>query len=540
MKICVTIRHWVIGLAALAALGSAGLASAATASELFADGNRLFREDLYWAALLRYREAADAGMDTPLLHYNVGIAHYKAGQHVRAREALERAAAYGPLAPISHYNLGLNAWRLGDEDEAMRWFRQAANQEARKDVARLARKAMKTIRDGRQQEEQPIIVAKAVIREEPTFTNFDFSLRSGVGMDDNVFRTPAESYIDLSDPDNPVQVDPVVQSGMFIPVSLIARYQVNAMQHEGFFGSYRFSGRYYQDEMLNNADEHFQELAFGSEYNKREQDRSTRVYSAFKVAQHDENYYDPDDGLERNVDGVDISDRLSYFRYGPEFWARKRYGRVTFGARAKGQLWNYEEVEIVPEYDHEYWTMGLHTDIRLSQTSLLRLTGDYYTRRYSDRPSFELDGTQPIGNPTVRYDYIEFSIEARQRVTDAFWFGIGYERTDREDRHLGYNNYVRDDYGVQLQLRLGNRFRLGTRLNYLIYNYENAFAFHEPTAGRKTLEKAVGLVEAAYRINDSFELAGEYYYRDVQSSDARIAYARGQALLALRWSPWTR
>ena len=52
-------------------------ASAATAGELFADGNRLFRDDLYWAALLRYRQAGEAGMDTPLLHYNTGVAHYK-------------------------------------------------------------------------------------------------------------------------------------------------------------------------------------------------------------------------------------------------------------------------------------------------------------------------------------------------------------------------------------------------------------------------------------------------------------------------------
>ena len=64
---------------------------------------------------------------------------------------------------------------------------------------------------------------------------------------------------------------------ILIPVSLVARYQVNAMEHEGFFGSYRFSGRYYQDEMLNNADEHFQELAFGSEYKKREQDLAFEV-----------------------------------------------------------------------------------------------------------------------------------------------------------------------------------------------------------------------------------------------------------------------
>ena len=70
-------------VALLIALLPAGPALAATASELFADGNRLFRDDLYWAALLRYREASDAGMDTPLLNYNTGVAHYRARQHAQ-------------------------------------------------------------------------------------------------------------------------------------------------------------------------------------------------------------------------------------------------------------------------------------------------------------------------------------------------------------------------------------------------------------------------------------------------------------------------
>ena len=66
-------------LAVLTVLAPAGPAQAMTAREYFADGNRLFRDDLYWAALLRYRQAAEGGLDTPLLHYNTGVAHYRAG-----------------------------------------------------------------------------------------------------------------------------------------------------------------------------------------------------------------------------------------------------------------------------------------------------------------------------------------------------------------------------------------------------------------------------------------------------------------------------
>ena len=122
----------VIGVAAAPAF-------AATPSELFADGNRLFRDDLYWAALLRYREAADAGMDTPLLHYNVGVAHYKAKQHDRARESLRKAATYAPLAAISHYNLGLNAYAMEDYDAALTWRKKNPSEQVlRRDFLDIA------------------------------------------------------------------------------------------------------------------------------------------------------------------------------------------------------------------------------------------------------------------------------------------------------------------------------------------------------------------------------------------------------------------
>ncbi|MGI9223683.1 MAG: hypothetical protein ACR2QX_04330, partial [Woeseiaceae bacterium] len=99
-----------------------GSAAAMSAQDLFDDGNRLFRDDLYWAALLRYEQAGDAGMNTPLLHYNAGVAHYKAGQHIRARESLKKAARSSGLEPLAHFNLGLNAYAAGDPNEALRWF----------------------------------------------------------------------------------------------------------------------------------------------------------------------------------------------------------------------------------------------------------------------------------------------------------------------------------------------------------------------------------------------------------------------------------
>lgn len=511
----------------------AGAAWGMTPDEMFEDGNRLYRDDLYWAALLRYRQAADAGMDTPLLHYNTGVAHYRAKQYSRARESLLSASRFAPLEAISHYNLGLNAFAAGNMNEAASWFRRARDQESRSDISRLAVRALRLIEDERDRA-APLPIEAAIAERERKFTHLDLRVRVGAAVDDNVYRSPATSYVDLSNPAQPL-ITPQVQSGLFIPISANVKYQVNALENEGFFAFYRLGGRFYQDTALKNADEYLHEIGFGSEYRKRSENRERRVYSAFKIAQHQETYFDPDDGLERDINGVDISDRLSYLRFGPEIWFREKIGRLTFGGRVKGQLWNYEDTEVVPEYDNEYWLIGLNGQWRFTSTSLVRLKAEYFTRRFGDRPAYELDGTQLIGNPTVRYDYTRAGMEARQRVTSLMWFGIGYARTERVDQYRGYNNYFRDDYGAEFHVQLGDRFEVDAEARYNIYNYENAFAFHEPTAGRKTLETASARGIVTFRMTNHLQLTAEYTYRDVISNDTRIEYSRSQIMLGVRW-----
>ena len=119
---------------------------------------------------------------------------------------------------------------------------------------------------------------------------------------------------------------------------------------------------------------------------------------------------------------------------------------------------------------------------------MLRITADAYARRFGDRPSFELDGRQLIGNPPIEYEYLQVSLTARQRIGDRFWFGFGFLRTEREDTYLGYNNYTRNTYQVDVNWRPGRKLRLEASAYYRVYDFENAFAFHDPAAGRKTLE----------------------------------------------------
>jgi tetratricopeptide (TPR) repeat protein len=520
-------------LATVGAFVPAGPVHAMTAEQYFADGNRLFRDDLYFAALLRYRQAGEEGMDTPLLHYNTGIAHYRARQHIRARDALLRALEEPTLRVGTQYNLGLNAYALGEIDEALQWFRLARDQNTDEKLQKYAVVAISRIREAQEKpDEFDIRVAER--KQSREFTNLELRAYIGFGHDDNAFRSPNQSYIDYSEPDQPV-VTPVVQSGAFMPVKMSAKYMVNSLPFEGFYGAYRLSGRYYQDKDLENANEYLHELSFGSEYSRKEGSRKRQVHSAFKVAQHDEVYYDPDDGGSRDVEGGDVDDRMNYLRFGPELSLHQSHEQISVGLKIKGQLWNYEATEVLPEYDHEYFLFSAYGQYKFTATSLIRVTAEYYSRRFGDRPSHDLDGQQRIGNPNIRYDYASLALRARQRITDTMWFGFDVERTQRTDQYVGYNDYSRDSFGFEFHWQPGDRFDFEAGSVYRLYDYPNAFAFHYPAAGPKTHESVDAHLISTFRMTRRLSLVGEARYRQTVSNDIRIQYERTLYFLGIRW-----
>lgn len=509
------------------------VANAMTPEQYFADGNRLVRDDLYWAALLRYRQAADEGLDTPLLHYNMGIAHYRAGQHVRARESLLKALGDPSLRVISHYNLGLNAYELGETSEALRWFRLVRDQNVSERLQAFAVIAISRIRD-EQSRPDDFEIRVAERESERDFANLDLHARVSFASDDNVFRSPEQPYIDFADPTAPVVV-PEVKSGAYLPVSFGAKYLVNSLKFEGFYVAYRLGGRYYQDTDLRNGNEYRHEASFGSEYRRKVGERTRQVHSAFKVAQHDETYYDPDTGSGRNINGVDIGDRMNYLRYGPELTLRQSHERVAFGLKIKGQLWNYNEQLVVPEYDHEYFFLSLYGQYKFTRSSLFRLTAKGYSRRFGDRPGFDLDGRQRVGNPNIRYDYYSLQFMARQRIFDSMWFSVDAERTERTDQYVGYNDYSLNSFGLEFHLAVGDRFELEASGVYELYDFPNAFAFHDPLVGRKTQESARIHLIASYQMTRNLSLIAEARYRETVSNDLRIQYEQNQYIIGVRW-----
>ena len=201
----------------------------------------------------------------------------------------------------------------------------------------------------------------------------------------------------------------------------------------------------------------------------------------------------------------------------------------------KGQLWNYDNPRAVPEYDHEYFIFAAHGQYSFTETTLVRLTVDKYSRRFSDRPSFDLNGNQLATAPDLRYDYLSIGAVARQRITRRMWFGFNLERTERTDRYQGYNDYTRDEIGFDFSWTPTNRVSLKLASYYRNYDYPNAFAFNNPLAVDKTLESVRGNFHGEFRITPRFSVELEAEYRETSSTDLRIQYDRTWFSLGFTW-----
>ena len=68
-----------------------------------------------------------------------------------------------------------------------------------------------------------------------------------------------------------------------------------------------------------------------------------------------------------------------------------------------------------------------------------------------------------------------------------------------------------------------------------VFQFENAFAFHNPALSRKTLETARIDASLSYRITRNLSVMLEARLDDIVSNDTRIEYDRARYSLGLQW-----
>ncbi|HET7607724.1 MAG TPA: hypothetical protein VFL84_03535, partial [Gammaproteobacteria bacterium] len=367
------------------------------------------RSGIYRTALLRYREAAAAGLDSGLLHYNLGVVHYELEDFTAAADEFARAAADPALAALASLNRGLALEASGNAAAASDAFRAAADAA---DDRRLRRAAENAAANSVAASAPPASRSRTFESiAEPTarIGRLELSAAARVGQDGNVYRTPADPYVDLSDPTQPL-VTPVVHSASFMPAELHALYALdNESGDTQFEFRYDMDGAFYDAEFsdANVVDQSVSmgaAIVLGDRQGRREcrecrtqfaAERRRAVDTAFFVGTHSETNFDPDDGLPRDivvlVNGQpvveDLSERFSYKAAGVNGELTHTLGRVTWRLNLKFERDEYERTEAVANFDHDFFYGGVEVDYDLSAAMMLRFGLRKYRTVYDERPA---------------------------------------------------------------------------------------------------------------------------------------------------------
>ena len=518
-------------------------AAAQTAAELMAEGNQLVRSGVYRTALLRYREAAAAGLESPLLHYNLGVVRYELGQYAESADEFARAAADPKLAALASYNRGLALRAAGDAAAAREAFRAAADVADDRDLRRLASVAA----------EEPAAASPPSASgagrlergAEPSarIGQFELAAAARFGQDDNVYRAPSDPYIDLSDPTQPLVI-PVVHSATFMPAELHAQYVLgNEAGDTEFLFRYDMDGSFYDAE-FSNATQLDQRLSMGADVLLGERgSRQRTVDTAFFVGTHRDTNFDPDDGLARQVATVvdneivseDVSDRFSYGAAGVQGHFVHTLGRVTWGFDLRFERDEYERTELVANFDHDFFYTGVDIDYDFSDVMTLRFGLRQYRTVYDERPARDLTGALLDTNPAQKYAHRGVQIGLARRLGRAVELEADYLRLDRTDEFLGYYDYTQDVLRVRFGFSPTPRLRVALSALARVYDYPSAFAYHVAAGGARELEEIGITLEAEYRFTPRLALEAELDSLDVTSTDGRAAYLRTQAMLGVEW-----
>jgi hypothetical protein len=264
---------------------------------------------------------------------------------------------------------------------------------------------------------------------------------------------------------------------------------------------------------------------------------SRRLAANLVVRRHDQTNFDRDDGLDRFDDGESISDRYNYTSGGAEIDLKNRIGnsrhRFTLGGGFERR--DYDSVPTASDYDLDmYWGDG---DIRfaVAENSRLKLGFGYYVRDYDQRRSRDVFGSASILNPTLKYEYQIYEVSFRHRFSDRLVAELAYFRTDRSDEFAGYNDYTLDKFRLTTRIKFTDRLRMNLRFTTRDQNYDNAFAFDDPTQALKDYDVFEIYANTEYWLRDHMALYAEVRYQDIDSSDPRGEYERTRAAIGVSW-----
>ena len=506
----------------------------ADAQSAFAAGQTAFKSGDFPTAASFFDQALKEGHARGPAAYNLGVAHYRA-QNYTAAEAAFLAASNDPtFAPTAFYNLGLVAKRLGNHREARIWFSQAQRHNLSSPrLQRLAEKAQRSLPAEAQATSQRS-VARLLRPQKPTLAeHMRVTMQTGYGTDSNVYRSPSASYVDLGDPANP-SVDPVVQSGTYIPIDATSEIRWGTREDSYFKVHYDFAGRFYTDKDLKNGNEIRQRVYVGGVLDQ-DTARGSRYWSSrFVVERHEQDAFDRDTGTAQLAGTEDITDRLNYTKLGPRVYYERELGKFGWGFRGSAYIRNFDETLDYLDLTQEQYQAGVHVSYRPWQNTKIRVLGDATKRNYASRVAKGVDGIRFNDNDLLVYDYVTAGITVKQRLSQSFSATFDFRYSERTDLYAAYDDYSRYTGRISVDMRRG-RLKAYAAYSYRSYDFPNAFIFDDPLLDLRTLDSTFIALEANYYFTDHLGVHASIEKDLVESNDPRSQYDRMLASLSMHW-----
>jgi len=295
------------------------------------------------------------------------------------------------------------------------------------------------------------------------------------------------------------------------------------------------AGAFYDAE-FSNANELDQRFSMGADIVLGERERRRRtVDTEFYVSSHHETNYDPDDGLERDIDGDSISDRFSYKGSGVRGEFAQTLGRITWSFDLRFERDEYGRTEPVANFDHDYFHTAVDIDYAFSDATTLHLGLRQYRTLFDTRPARGLNGELLDTNPAQEYTHVGVQLGVTRRLGAAVNLEADYLRLERTDEFVGYYDYTQDVLRVAAAFRPTQRFAIDLAAVARSYDYPRAFAFHVAAGGPRELEELELSLHAEFRVTRRLTLWAQLDSHDVTSTDARAEYLRTQTMLGVEW-----
>ena len=523
-------RH-LIALLAIAIFAIASALPAAAELDgpaLMSEGNALLKSNLYRAALARYREAQGAGLASPLLDYNIGVASYRLARYDDAVTAFESAYQDPDLAPLAAYNLGLTNRAAGRASEARRWFELAASRGDGTSLEALAHRSLQASAGG--QIEPP----RAASRTPRRAGEVNLFVRTGVGNDSNPNRSPEEPYVDFGQPGDPL-VEPEPVPTLYTPLTATVEYVLhNEAGDSDFIFGYDVNADFYDEFYAN--EEATQRVRMGASMLLGETATRRRLFeTSFFVTEHFQLNFDPETGIDRSLGDFEVWQQFLYDSAGFQADFTHTLGRWQWSLDAHLERREYEAVDLVADYDSDLVLLKASVDYAITEAMSLRFAAHSYQRRFDDRPSRDLNGISLSTYPALDYDYEGMEVGLRRRVTRWMDLDFSYLHLDRTDRFEGYADYGQDVATLRLQLHPGRRVSVSAGATARSYDYLNAFAFNDPAAGPKELDDVVADFRVDVAVTKALSILVGLEATDVTSTDTRAQYTRARSLVGISW-----